>query len=139
MGDRGRTMGERGPVKTGSVLSSIWDAAALQLGLGTRGLGQVNQVPGYKFTTRYPNANAPVIYSRDSDFSSITALLKALYCGDLLKSQSTALYKSKFHGVYLRNTTSPALTRYWCIIIECINKKEFQANKVKFNATGLYS
>ena len=28
------------------------------------------------------------------------------------ESHSPALYKSKFHGVYLRNIKSPALTRY---------------------------
>ena len=28
------------------------------------------------------------------------------------ESHSPALHKSKFHGVYLRNITSPALTRY---------------------------
>ena len=46
---------------------------------GTRGAGRVYQLPGYKFTTRYPNANY-------------------------------RMYK----------------------------KKEFQANRAKFNVTGLY-
>ena len=39
----------------------------------------------------------PTGNSEDNDFSSITALLKALHCGDLL-SHSPALYNSKFLG-----------------------------------------
>ena len=67
--------------------------------------------------------NAPVICnhcppppptgnSGDNDFSSITALLKALHCGGLLRVITLLFIRVNSTGVYLRNITSPALTRH---------------------------
>ena len=46
------------------------------------------------------------------NFSSITALLKALHCGDLLRVIALLFIIVNSMGVYLRNITRPALTRH---------------------------
>ena len=56
--------------------------------------------------------------SGDNDFSSITALLKALYCGDLLREIALFFIRVNSSGVYLYNITSPALTQY-CRSLAC--------------------
>ena len=44
-----------------NIFSVFSETQGVQLGTragtGTRGSGRVDQLPGYKFTTRYPNAN----------------------------------------------------------------------------------
>ena len=50
--------------------------------------------------------------SGDDNFSSTTALLKVLHCGDLLRVTAPLFILVNLMGVYLRNITSPALTRH---------------------------
>ena len=59
-----------------------------------------------------PPPTPPTGNSGDNDFSSITALLKALYCGDLLRVKALLFILVNSMGVYLCNTTSSALTRH---------------------------
>ena len=59
-----------------------------------------------------PPPPPPTGNSGDNDFSSIRALLKTLHCGDLLRVIALLFIRVNFTGVYLRNITSPAFTRY---------------------------
>ena len=63
-------------------------------------------------TTAPPPCPPPTGNSGDNDFSAITALLKALYCGDLLRVIALLFIRVNSTGVYLRNITSLALTWY---------------------------
>ena len=47
--------------------------------------------------------------SKDNDFSSITALLKALHCGDLLRVIALLFIIVNSMGIYRRYITSPGL------------------------------
>ena len=71
----------------------------------------------YIYTNNAPvicnHCSPPTGNSRDNDFSSTTALLKALYCGDLLRVIALLFIRVNSTGYrYLRNITSPALTQY---------------------------
>ena len=57
-------------------------------------------------------APPPTGNSGDNDFSSIRALLKALHCVALLRVIALLFIRVNFTGVYMRNITSPAFTRY---------------------------
>ena len=59
-----------------------------------------------------PHPTPPTGNSGDNNFSSITALLKALHRGDLLGVIALLFIRVNFTGVGLRNITSPAFTRY---------------------------
>ena len=54
----------------------------------------------------------PTGNSKDNDFSSITALLKVLHCGDLLRVIALLFIIVNSTGVYRCNITSPALTQH---------------------------
>ena len=60
---------------------------------------------------RDSTAPPPLGNSGDNDFSSITALLKALHCGHLLRviAMLFMIVLKSHGGVYLSNITSPAL------------------------------
>ena len=55
------------------------------------------------------HCSPPMGNSGDNDFSSTTALLKALHCGELLRVKGLVFIIVISTGVYLRNATSPAL------------------------------
>ena len=57
-----------------------------------------------------PSTHPPTENSGDNDFSSITALLKAQHCGELLRNISLLFIIVNSTGVYLHNITSPTLT-----------------------------
>ena len=59
------------------------------------------------WTTRMCNhCPPPTGSSRDNDFSSIRALLKALHCGNLLRVVALLFIIVNSRGVYLRNISS---------------------------------
>ena len=59
-----------------------------------------------------PTPPAPTGNRGVNDFSSVIALLKALHCGDLLRVIALLFIMVNSTGVYLRNITSPAVTRH---------------------------
>ena len=70
----------------------------------------VEAIMHQSFVTTSPHE--PTGKSGDNDFSSIKALLEAQHCGDLLIVIALFFIKVNSTGVYLRNITSPALTRH---------------------------
>ena len=69
----------------------------------------LNSKPTIMHQSFVTTALPPTRNSGDNNFSSITALLKALYCGDLLRVVALLFIRVNSTG---NNITSPSLTRY---------------------------